>query len=77
VDGRPPWGDAPLTIKRVLGHTTFATTEIYIREADAIREGFGDVFPTLPACLLGAAGGGQSYASGKTALAGLAENKLF
>jgi Phage integrase family len=44
--------DAPLSIKRVLGHRTFATTEIYIREADAIREGFGEVFPTLPAALL-------------------------
>ena len=45
-------GDQPLAIKRVLGHRTFATTEIYIREADAIREGFGEVFPTLPPALL-------------------------
>ena len=45
-------GDQPLAIKRVLGHRTFATTEIYIREADAIREGFGDVFPALPAALV-------------------------
>ena len=25
------------------------TTELYIREAEAIREGFGEVFPALPA----------------------------
>jgi site-specific recombinase XerC len=45
-------GDQPLAIKRVLGHRTFATTEIYIREADAIREAFGEVFPTLPAAVV-------------------------
>jgi integrase len=45
-------GDDPLKIKQRCGHTTFATTEIYIREALAVREGFGDVFPTLPGCLL-------------------------
>ena len=45
-------GDQPLAIKRVLGHRTFATTEIYIREADAIREGFGQVFPALPAAVV-------------------------
>jgi len=45
-------GDQPLAIKRVLGHRTFATTEIYIREADAIREGFGEVFPALPAAVV-------------------------
>ena len=41
-------GDDPLKIKQRCGHTTFATTEIYIREALAVREGFGDVFPPLP-----------------------------
>ncbi len=46
-------GDDPLRIKQRCGHTTFATTEIYIREAESVREGFGDVFPALPGCLLG------------------------
>jgi integrase len=46
-------GDDPLKIKQRAGHTTFSTTEIYIREAEAVREGFGDVFPALPAELLG------------------------
>src|ERR1019366_5598840 len=27
------------------GTRTFSTTEIYIREAEAVREGFGEVFP--------------------------------
>lgn len=45
-------GDDPLKIKQRAGHTTFQTTEGYIREAEAIREGFGAVFPPLPAALL-------------------------
>jgi integrase len=48
-------GDDPLKIKQRCGHTTFATTELYIREAEAVREGFGDVFPPLPEELLGIA----------------------
>jgi hypothetical protein len=50
-------GDDPLKIKQRAGHSTFSTTEIYIREAEAVREGFGDVFPTLPACLIDPIGG--------------------
>jgi hypothetical protein len=42
-------GDDPLKIKQRAGHTTFSTTEIYIREGEAIRDGFGEVFPPLPA----------------------------
>jgi hypothetical protein len=38
-------GDDPLKIKQRCGHTTFSTTELYIREAEAIREGFGIVVP--------------------------------
>jgi hypothetical protein len=33
----------------------FSTTELYIREAEAVREGFGEVFPELPASILGIA----------------------
>jgi len=45
-------GDDPLKIKQRAGHSTFSTTELYIREAEAVRDGFGGVFPVLPAGLL-------------------------
>lgn len=38
----------------------FATTQGYIREAEAVREGFGDIFPPLPSCLLQAPEGAPS-----------------
>ena len=41
-------GDAPQQIMHRAGHTDFATTQLYIREAEQIREGFGEVFPSLP-----------------------------
>lgn len=44
-------GDDPLKIKQRAGHSTFSTTEGYIREAEALRDGFGDVFPPLPDAL--------------------------
>lgn len=46
-------GDDPLKIMQRAGHTDFKTTQGYIREAEAVRDGFGDVFPPLPASLLG------------------------
>jgi integrase len=45
-------GDDPLRIKQRAGHTTFATTEGYIREAENLRDVFGTVFPPLPDALL-------------------------
>ncbi len=45
-------GDDPLKIKQRAGHQAFATTEIYIREAENIRAGFGVPFPTLPEGLM-------------------------
>ncbi len=45
-------GDDPLKIMSRAGHENFATTQGYIREAEAVRAGFGEVFPPLPACLL-------------------------
>ena len=42
-------GDDPLRIKQRAGHKAFSTTEVYIREAENLREGFGEPFPTLPA----------------------------
>ncbi len=45
-------GDEPLRIQQRAGHESFATTAGYIREAEAIRDGFGHVFPSLPKTLL-------------------------
>jgi len=40
-------GDDPLKIMQRAGHTDFKTTQGYIRTAEAVRQGFGDVFPPL------------------------------
>ena len=40
-------GDEPLRIKQRAGHTTFSTTEGYIREAENLRDAFGEVIPAL------------------------------
>jgi integrase len=45
-------GDDPLKIKQRAGHATFSTTEGYIREAEAVRDGFGEPFPLLPIALV-------------------------
>jgi len=44
-------GDDALRIKQRAGHACFATTERYVREAEAIGSGFGEVFPALPAAI--------------------------
>lgn len=44
-------GDDPLHIQHRAGHTSFSTTQGYIRQAEAVREGFGDVFPPLAVLL--------------------------
>ncbi len=49
-------GDEPLRIQRAAGHTGFDTTQGYIREAESVKEGFGEVFPPLPEALLTGAG---------------------
>jgi integrase len=41
-------GDDPLKIQARAGHTDFSTTQGYIREADILRDGFGQPFPRLP-----------------------------
>jgi integrase len=45
-------GDDPLKIMQRAGHADFATTQIYLREAENLAHGFGTVFPPLPAGLL-------------------------
>jgi integrase len=46
-------GDDPLRIKQRAGHSSFSTTEIYIREAENLCDGFGEPFPPLPPDLTG------------------------
>ena len=41
-------GDDPLKIMHRAGHADFQTTQGYIREAEAVRAGFGAVFPQPP-----------------------------
>ncbi len=57
-------GDDPLKIKHRAGHISFSTTEGYIREAEQVRDGFGDVFPKLPASLVPAPPSGPLTTSG-------------
>jgi integrase len=45
-------GEEPLKIMQRLGHRNFNTTMLYVREAEQLREGFGDPFPVLPDSLL-------------------------
>lgn len=46
-------GDDPLRIKQRAGHAAFTTTEVYIREAENLREtNFGEPFPELPEDLM-------------------------
>jgi integrase len=53
-------GDDPLRIKQRAGHSGFATTEMYIREAENLGDDFGEPFPELPPELTG---GGGSFGS--------------
>ena len=45
-------GEEPLKIMQRAGHEDFATTQIYIRTAEAVRGLFGEVFPVLPKAIL-------------------------
>lgn len=47
-------GDPPLVIQHRVGHRNFSTTELYIREAEAIGKGanIGEPFPPIPERLL-------------------------
>lgn len=48
-------GDEALRIMQRAGHADFETTQIYLREAENLSAGFGEVFPALPESLLGIA----------------------
>ncbi len=45
-------GDDLSKIQRRAGHSAPSTTDLYIREAETARVGFGEVFPPLPETLL-------------------------
>jgi len=47
-------GVDPLKIKQRAGHANLSTTERYIRVAEELRPGFGEVFPPLPRSILSA-----------------------
>ena len=49
-------GDDPLKIVQRAGHADFATTQLYVRAAESVRAGFGEVFPPLPEALSLASG---------------------
>jgi integrase len=76
-------GDDPLKIKQRAGHASFSTTEGYIREAENLRDGFGEVFPPLPSSLLSSAKPSRRRVSasvsafGSMPIAVLAKNKRF
>ncbi len=42
-------GDDPLKVMRRAGHSSFETTQKYIRTAEAIGGAIGEVFPTFAA----------------------------
>jgi hypothetical protein len=46
-------------IQHRAGHSDFDTTQLYIREGEALRGDVGEVFPPLPASLLGPTGEGS------------------
>jgi hypothetical protein len=64
----PNLGDDPLKIKQRAGHSTFSTTEGYIREAENLNEGFGVVFPPLPDDLLGPMNGPSDQKTPKNSM---------
>lgn len=45
-------GDQPLRIMHRAGHKHLTTTMMYVREAENLRVGFGQVFPPLPTVLI-------------------------
>jgi hypothetical protein len=45
-------GIVTLKIQQRAGHRDYQTTAGYISTAESVREGFGEVFPVLPDCLV-------------------------
>lgn len=49
-----------MKIMQRAGHSDLATTMIYVRTAETIGQGFGEVFPPIPEALLEPAPDGES-----------------
>jgi integrase len=60
ISWRAVRGDDPLKIQACAGHTDFATTQRYVRQAALMEATFEPTFPPLPACLLGGGDDGES-----------------
>ena len=56
-------GDSGPVIQDRLGHTDYSMTQRYVRQAAVLRQGFGEVFPELPKCLIARAEDGVSCTS--------------
>lgn len=56
-------GDNPIAIMHQAGHADFKTTQLYIREAEAVGASFGPVFPPLPPELFEASQEGEIVSS--------------
>jgi hypothetical protein len=48
-------GDSPALVMNRVGHEDWETMKKYLRQAEALVQGFGEVFPALPRSLLGGA----------------------
>lgn len=57
-------GEDPLKIMQRLGHRNFNTTMLYVREAEQLREGFGEPFAPIPDALLEGVSIRESIAEG-------------
>jgi hypothetical protein len=56
-------GDEAMKIMQRCGHENIETTMGYMRTAEAVRDGFGEVFPPLPDALLRSPGSGDAVSS--------------
>lgn len=59
-------GDDAMKIMQRAGHSDLATTMIYVRTAEAIGQGFGEVFPPIPEALLEPDPDGESSGTSET-----------
>ena len=70
-------GDDPLKIMQRCGHRDYATTQRYVREAEAIREGFGEPFPATALLSARAFQAAASWHAGGTSRLGQRKRSFF
>jgi len=58
-------GDDPMKIQTRAGHTDFKVTQSYVREAEVLRQGFGEPFPAIPDSLIDSNRSEQSFKGSK------------